>query len=174
MDVQVLGQDTLKIKIKKAGVAVNPKSSIQKFDADVILINRDNCDVKRVNNYRVVIDGAGDFEVSGLRVRGIRVGEGLIYELSSENAVILVANATALENVSSERLDECRIAIINANGNLNASLITALEPRVVILYGEKAKESAKEFGRENVSALSKISFSEDKLPEEMEVMLLKP
>jgi hypothetical protein len=47
-----------------------------------------------------------------------------------------------------------------------------MEPNMVILYGEKAKEIAKTLGKESASVSSKITLSEDKLPEEMDVMIL--
>ena len=127
MDIQIFENDSLKIKIKKTTLAVDPKQKISKFDADAVLIMDQNCDVSRINNYRVVINEAGEYEIAGLKVLGIKTDKNVIYGLNSEN---------------------------------------------VILYGEKAKEGVKAMGKENAIKASKISLSEDKLPEELDVMLL--
>ena len=63
--------------------------------------------------------------------------------------------------------------MINADAEVSESAVTAMEPSIVVLYGEKAREGAKALGKDSASASSKISVSEDKLPEEMDVMLLR-
>lgn len=172
MDIQILGGTSLKIKSKKTTLAVDPKASISRFDADAVLSMDKDSDTKRVDNFRVLITGAGEYEVSGLKISGIKAGKDVMFGLTSENVDILVTKASFLENISAEKVGEYGIAVINADAKLNQSILTSMEPSVVILYGEKAKEEAKAMGKENASVSSKISISEDKLPEEMEVMLL--
>ncbi|HUD05047.1 MAG TPA: hypothetical protein VMR59_03600, partial [Patescibacteria group bacterium] len=65
-----------------------------------------------------------------------------------------------------------QVVIINADTDASESMITAMEPSIVVLYGLKAKETAKALGKEAVSVQSKISFAEDKLPEETQVLVL--
>jgi hypothetical protein len=174
MDIQVLGSDTLKIKIKKATIAVDPKTSIQKFDADAILLTGKEADVSRVNSYRVVINGAGEYEVSGLKIVGIATnGEEPMFVLNSDNANILLSKASSLRRMSTEKVGDYKIVVINADAEISESIVTAMEPNIVILYGEKAREGAKALGKEGATSASKINISEDKLPEEMDVMLLR-
>ena len=174
MDIQILGNGSLKIKSKKATLAVDPKSSLPKFDAEAILLmdKSSESDTKRVDNFRVVISGAGEYEVAGLKISGIKAGNEVMFGLSSENANAIITKASFLENVTAEKIGEYKIAIINADAKLNQSILTSMEPSVVVLYGEKAKEEAKAMGKESTSSSSKISISEDKLPEEMDVIVL--
>ena len=172
MDIQIFGNETLRIKSKKTTLAVDPKSTVSKFDADATVVMDKNSDPSRVNNSRVVLEGAGEFEISGLKISGIDSDNGIMYGLTFENTSILVAKASSLEKISVDKLGEFQIAVINVDSNLNQSVVTAMEPRVVILYGEKKKEGAKILGKENVSSLAKITVSEDKLPEELDIMLL--
>jgi len=172
MDIQIFENDSLKIKIKKTTLAVDPKQKISKFDADAVLIMDQNCDVSRINNYRVVIDEAGEYEIAGLKVLGIKTDKNVIYGLNSENVDTLVASVSSLETISKDKLSDYQVIILNVDSDLNQSVVTAMEPRVVILYGEKAKEGVKAMGKENAIKASKISLSEDKLPEELDVMLL--
>jgi hypothetical protein len=172
MDIQLLGKDSLRIKSKKTAVAIDPKSSIAKFDADAILLIDKKSDVSRVNDSRITIDGAGEYEISGLKVSGIKSDKDIMYGLNSENVDAIVAKASSLETVPIDKIGEYQVVIINVDSDLKQSVVTAMEPRVVVLYGEKAKEGAKVLGKESVLTASKISIAEEKLPEEMDVMLL--
>jgi hypothetical protein len=172
MDIQIFDNETLKLKIKKTNLAIDPKTKISKFDADAVLVINKDSDPSRINESRVTINSAGEYEVSGLKISGIKAEDDLLYGLTSENSGLLIANASSLGKISSDKLGDYQIVIINADADLNQSLITALEPSVIILYGEKRKEGAKLLGKENASSSSKITISEDKLPEELDVMLL--
>src|ERR1035437_8398021 len=98
VDIQILGQDALKIKSKKATLAIDPKTVIQKFDADAILLTGKDGDVSRVTQYRVVIDGVGEYEVSGLKIVGIKSEDDLVFALVSDSVRVLVAKASSLKN----------------------------------------------------------------------------
>jgi hypothetical protein len=172
MDIQILGEDSLKIKSKKATLAIDPKTSIQKFDADAILLTGKVGDASRVTEYRVVINGVGEYEVAGLKIVGIKSEEELVFTLVSDNVRMLVAKASSLKKISTEKIGDCQIVAINADDDVSESTITAMEPNIVVLYGLKAKETAKALGKEDVSVSSKASFAEDKLPEETQVMVL--
>jgi pyrrolidone-carboxylate peptidase len=172
MDIQVLGEDSLRIKSKKTTLAIDPKTAIQKFDADAILLTGKEGDVNRITNYRVVINGAGEYEVAGLKIVGIKSEDDLLFCLISENVKMLVAKASSLKQISTEKIGDYQIVVINTDADVSESAITAMEPSIVILYGLKAKETAKALGKESVSVSSKVNFAEDKLPEETEVMLL--
>ena len=172
MDFQLFGEESLRIKGKKVSLAVDPKEKISKFDAEAILSTDKSPDITRVNDYRVVIDGPGEYEVSGLKIAGKRAEVGIVYELITEGSNILVARASDIANLSLDRLDDYKIVVINADSELNQSTITAMEPRVVVLYGNHKKEGAKKLGSDSPSVSGKISVSDDKFPEELEVMLL--
>jgi hypothetical protein len=172
MDIQVFENQTLKVKNKKSTIAVDPTKKVAKFDADAVLITGEGADSSRVNGFRVVIEGPGEYEVSGLKVSGIKSDSGVMFGLTSDNVSILIAKASSLEKMSADRIEDYHIALINADTDLNQQVLTAIEPRVVVLYGEKAKEGVKALGKEGVSSSSKVTLSEDKLPEEMDVFLL--
>jgi hypothetical protein len=173
MDIAILSESTLKLKAKKTTLAIDPKTSVAKFDADAILmLDRDGSDPSRVSNSRVVINQVGEYEISGLKIVGLRSDEDVMYRLVSDNTSIFVAKASSLDKISADKIGDYQIVIINVDEDLNQSLITAMEPRVIIFYGAKAKEAAKAVGKENVLVSPKISLNEDKLPEEMTVYVL--
>jgi hypothetical protein len=172
MDIQIFGLDSLKIKSKKTTLAIDPKSVVQKFEADAVVLLDKNSDITRINDFRVVIDAAGEYEINGLKISGVTSDNDTIFTLISENVPTLVAKASSLEKFSAEKIGDYKIVIINADSDLDQGRVTAMEPNMVILYGEKAKELAKTLGKENADVSSKITVSEDKLPEEMGVMIL--
>lgn len=172
MDIQIFGSDSLKIKSKKTTLAIDPKSEVPKFEADAVVLLDKNSDITRINDFRVVINAVGEYEINGLKVSGVALDGDTIFTILSENALTLIAKASSLEKISAEKVGEYKILIINADSDLNQGRITAMEPNVVILYGEKAKEAAKALGKESATVSSKITVSEDKLPEEMDVMIL--
>jgi hypothetical protein len=173
MDIQIFDKDSLKIKSKKTTLAIDPKSSIQKFEADaIVLLDKSLTDTGRINDFRVVINAAGEYEVNGLKISGVALDNDTIFTIISENAPTLIAKASSLEKISADKVGECKILIINADSDLDQGRVTAMEPSVVILYGEKAKEGAKALGKESAVVSSKITVSEDKLPEEMDVLIL--
>ena len=172
MDIQIVGESSLKIKSKKTSLAIDPLTSIQKFDADAILLTGKEGDINRVTDYRVVITGPGEYEVSGLKIVAVRTDGDLIFSLVSENVRTLVAKVSSLKQISTEKIGDYQIVVINADADASESMITAMEPNIVVLYGLKAKEAAKALGKEDTAVQAKVSLAEDKLPEETQVLVL--
>jgi hypothetical protein len=172
VDIQIVGADSLRIKSKKTTLVIDPKTAMQKIDAEAILLTGIDGDVNRVTDYRVVITGPGEYEVSGLKIVSVKADGDLIFSLISENVRTLVGKVSSLKQISTEKIGDYQIVIVNADTDASESMITAMEPSVVILYGLKAKETAKALGKEDTTTSGKVSFAEDKLPEETQVMVL--
>jgi hypothetical protein len=110
--------------------------------------------------------------VSGLKIIATKVEDTLMFELISETADIIVASASSLSKLPTDKIKNYSAALINADAELPENVITAMEPRVIVIYGQNSKEAAKGMGKEDLTASSKVSFSEDKLPEETAIYLL--
>ena len=172
MDVQVLSGNSLKLKIKKTALVIDPESSIPKTDADVVISFEEKPEASRVANARVLINGAGEYEVGGLKISSVKIGNSLLFSFGLENLEIALIKASSLLEISSDKIKNYEIVLVNTDSDINQSILTAMEPRVIVLYGEKMKEAARKLGKAGSAASSKISFSEDKLPEETEIYLL--
>ncbi|MBI2026047.1 MAG: hypothetical protein HYT06_01555 [Candidatus Levybacteria bacterium] len=172
MDVALLSQNSLKIKIKKTSLVIDPKTDISKTDADAIIALGNDFDKSRVNEYRVIISEVGEYEVSGLKISSFKTDGELIFSFTSEGAEVLLAKASALSKTPSDKLADYGVVIVNADSHIPENVITSIEPRVVVLYGQKAQEGAKTLGSQNPTKSAKVSFSENSLPEEMEIYLL--
>lgn len=172
MDVTLLEKDSLKIRGKHAGFAVNP---IVKTTADAVLLLGDiqEVNVAKVEGQRLVIEGAGEYEVSGAKISAFGNKRNLAYEITLDGLDVFLANGETLKK-SHDAKRECQVLILYSDSLSDASLIAALSPSLVVLYGEKAQEVAKTLGKESLGpAEKKFSITSDKLPEEMKVVVLK-
>ena len=81
-----------------------------------------------------------------------------------------------IDDLSSGRKEEidtaCQIAILNVDDGFSSSFITNLEPKIVVLYGDKKENAANLLGKGTLPATKKFTVTKDKLPEEMEVVVL--
>ncbi len=170
MDISIIGKNNLKLKGKQVVFIVDPSKEMLKTTGDaVILLNGfSNVDTSRVIDSRITINGAGEYEVAGTKVSGTQTPNGIIYKLSIDDISIVLGRVGG----KIEGISDCQIAIINADGEFNESFVTALEPKITVLYGDKKIESAKTLGTESITPVSKITVTKDKLPEKMEIIVL--
>lgn len=173
MEVLLLEKTSLRIKSKHANFVVDPIDKIQKTSADAVIILSENYDTSKITDFRVVVKSAGEYEVGGVKISGIALSDSIVYYLSPENISVFLAKASSLEKISADKIGECQVAVINVDFALNQSVVTAMEPKTVILYGEKAEEAAKLLGKGDVESSQKYIIAQDKFPEEMQVILLK-
>lgn len=172
MEVALLDKTSLRIKSKHTNLVVDPFEKLSKTPTDAVLIlSKGSVDLSKVTDYRVIIKSAGEYEVGGIKVSAIDMEGSTVYGLTVDNIDVLLAKTSSVTKVS-EKLKEYQIVIFNVDSEINQTVVTALEPRVVILYGEKANDAAKALGKEGAQVLQKFSAFEGKLPEEMQVVVL--
>jgi hypothetical protein len=171
VDISILENESIKLKGKQATFIVDPIKNMPKTASDgIIFLNGSkDKDTSRVTDYRTIIDGPGEYEVSGAKISGTKTPSGIIYKLSIDNISIVLGYAA---DAKMEGFSVGQVALINTGNNFNESFITALEPKLTILYGEKRIESAKTLGKDIASSVSKITIAKDKMPLEMEVVAL--
>lgn len=174
MDVTLLSKNSIKIRGKKASFIFDPSSDIAKNNADaVILLSNEEPALGKVDEYRVVISGPGEYEIGRVKISGIRTGKDTVYSLLIDGIDVLVGKASDLGQMG-DKNQEHKVAVIMIDSEIKEAVVTAVEPRLAILYGEKIDEALKALGKEKseVEVTKKLSFNEDKLPEEMGVAVL--
>jgi len=171
VDISIVGKNSIKLKGKHATFIVDPSSEMPKTPGDaIILLNGFNdIDTARVADFRIIINGAGEYEVSGAKVSGAKTPKGILYKILIDDISIILGMTM---QDKTEGFSACEIAVINASGEFNQSFITALEPKITVIYGISKIEAAKTLGAQNVSLVPKITTSKDKLPEKMEIAVL--
>ncbi len=171
LDIYVLGSNSIKIRTKRVSFVVDPVDSISKTNADAVLVLRkETVDLARVSNYRVVLRGEGEYEIENVKISGIAAGEGFVYSIFADNMEIVLGRVSTLLRIQDKSL-LCQVALLNVDNELK-SIIANLEPRAVILYGEKRIEGAKELGKDWVKPVSKVTVTKEKLEKEIEVEVL--
>lgn len=172
MDISILSKNSIKIHSKHANFIVDPAERSTKVSCDaVILLNNQNNDLSKVADYRIVINGPGEYEISGIKVSCIKADLGFIYSLMVDGFSVILGTSSEISKIKEDTF-LCQIAILNVDDELNSSLVTKLEPKILILYGANWEGAVKILGKENILPIKKFTVAKDKLPEEMEVVVL--
>lgn len=173
MEISYISPNCIKIKGKHSSLIIDPSSDLRSkvgADAIVLLCNFNDFNPNKIEDYRVLIKGEGEYEIAGIKISAARVDNNLIYNCQIDGINLLLAKTSTLEGIV-DKLKEYEITVLNAESEINESLITSLEPKVALFYGEKAKEALKILGKE-IKPVSKYVTTREKLPEETEVVLL--
>lgn len=174
MEITSLTNKTVKIKGKKASLVIDPQLDLKtKTSTDAVLLTKraEPFDLSKVENQRVVIDAPGEFEVEQVKISGFIYDEDLIYDVGMDGINILILKSGLLKKFQDTSKDY-HILLLNTDSVVDSSLVTSIAPRVLILYGEKAGDFEKLFGKEDTQKTSKFLTTLDKLPQEMQILML--
>lgn len=172
MDVSIIGENVVKIRSKNASFVVDPVKTIPKVNAYAILslLNNKNIDASRVLDQRIIINGPGEYEIAGVKISGARAGNGIVYSLLLDNIQVVLGKVSDVSKLL-DNTPSCKIAILMADDDLK-SIAAKLEPKIIVLYGDKKLEGARALGKEGIVPVQKFTALKDRLPEEMEVVVL--
>ncbi len=173
MDVVVMGPQTLRIKGRSSATIINPVASTGKTEADSVLFlgNDPELSDSKVEGSRIKIKGQGEYEVGGIKFSTIQVDEKLVARIDVDSVRILVGDGVSIEKIQ-DKVENCDLVIVNADNEFNYSVLTAIEPKVLLVYGAKKNEVSKSIGKTNGISTNKFSTTADKLPTEMQYVLL--
>ncbi|MFH1186968.1 MAG: hypothetical protein V1697_02205 [Candidatus Levyibacteriota bacterium] len=175
MEITYLENKSLRIRSKKTSFIIDPNGDISKTPADFILLLKNKTyDLKKVTDYRLIIAGSGEYEIGGIKISGKKAGDDFVYSMVIEKTELIIGRADAISKMP-DKAKEHEVAILNTDTVLSESIITIIEPRIAILYGENIEESIKALGKDSssVQKTKKLSIKEGNLPEEMEVVVLQ-
>lgn len=173
MEVLLLPNNSLRIKGKKATIIVDPKKDIPKQIGDaILLLQRGEFDPTRVSEYRIIVSDPGEYEIGGIKMIAVSGDNERFYSLNVDNLDMVLANTSSLSKFK-DAVAEPKIAILNADSEVDPEAITAIEPRVVVLYGAYSQSTVRALGKEGVSGVKKYAATkETSLLQETEVVWL--
>jgi len=173
MDVAILSGDSIRIKGKNAAIVVNPTSVTGKIEANAILALNKTLQINdsKIEGSRITIKGPGEYEVGGIKISAIPVGENLVVRIIIDSINVLTGSGEAIEKIQ-EKLEGSDIVVVNADTKFNYSGLATLEPKVLLAYGELKDEVGKSIGKETNEKVNKFSTTADKLPSEMQYVVL--
>lgn len=172
MDITIVSKNGIKIKSKLASLAVTPFFAKPKVAADAIILfdkayKREDLNVE---DNPVIFAGPGEYEIKSIKLNGVGKTTTSMYTGKIDSMDVCITKASVLANAKDQG-SEFHIVLLEADAAIDQKLIVTMNPNVVIVYGEQADEVAKSLGKE-VQTMAKYSITKDKLPAEMEVVLL--
>jgi hypothetical protein len=169
MEIAILPQSSLRIKGKQATLGVDPHDKAP-YNATILL--GETTETAKIADELVIINGHGEYEVAGIKMTGTRNDGKIHYSMHVDGIEILLGKINALDKMQ-HKLKEHNIVIVLCDEVGNASFLTSLATNVVIFYGQKAAEIAQAFGKDNMKTQPKFSVTRDKLPQEVETIILE-
>lgn len=168
MEVSLIQQSAIRIKGKNAVLCVDSNDK-QESNA-IILLNNKSDDIK-IAGEEVIIDGPGEYETGGIKITGIRADQVSAYNVNVDSITISLGNLSTLSKFQN-KLKEANILIVNCDSDIDSAFLTTLSTNVIICYGEKASVAGKAVGGENAKTIPKYASTIDKLPAEVETIIL--
>jgi len=171
MEITFSSPAAIKIKGKQATCIVNPSESKAKLAADIVLgFTLHEMPKMSFEQEPLFVSGPGEYESKGMKITGVFFENVVSYQITVDGITLIVTKGCVVEKIK-DKFEDAEILVILADEIVQQAAISALDPYVVVIYGEKAEESIKGLGKE-VTPVSKYSVTKDKLPSEMEVVLL--
>ncbi len=181
MDITYLGKNAVKIAGKGLSVLVDPVGVDAKIKDEALVLTDQASSGELKEAGRILIDGPGEYEVSGAYVVGVPAKlarsesdkpEGAVYRLELDGFRVAIVGeiATKLDEAQVEALGEADVLILPvAKTSEAAEIISRLEPKYVIPVGyEKLDEFLSEMGVKP-EVLPKLKLVSRELPEETTV-----
>lgn len=185
MDIYFYGLTAVRIRGKKTAVVIDPFSKektgkkFEKVETDAVLLTAKNSpmtSLDQIQNYRVVIDGPGEYEVGGVAIIGIGVSDSTVYALKMDGIVLLHLGKLDI-SLSDSQIDKLPAAdiVFATVGNEMPDIIAKLEPKIIIPMYETGALGGflKGIGKEGLKPQAKLTITREKLPGEMEVVVLE-
>ena len=171
MEVSILPKNILRIKSKQATFLVDATEKLTGINA-MLSLQTLTSDLEEEGV--VIIDGPGDFEIGGVKISGLRSNTEIVYSLVLDGVDLMLGTVAALEKIQ-HKVKEHALVVLKADENspLDAAFVTGLATNVLVAYGPKGKTLIDSFGKENPQTLNKYSVTKDKLPLEVQTILLE-
>ncbi|HSW97522.1 MAG TPA: hypothetical protein VLF89_06885 [Candidatus Saccharimonadales bacterium] len=166
MEIALLPKSILRVKGKTATFVINPQSSVV---ANAVLMFEPGAE--NDSEEAVVVNGAGEYEIGGVKITGLRNDKSVLYSMNIDG-VEIVAGSITLLSAMQHKLKEHNVVLVNCDETADASFLTSLAINAVLFTGENASVVAQNFEKEKLQNTNKYSASLGKLPAEMETILL--
>ena len=171
MEIALVGKNSFRIKGKQGAFVINPSDKLTGYQAAVLLKSMDQLLPKLVGEM-VVIYGAGEYEIAGIKLTGIPTNGVVVYSMNIDGVDVLIGTFSALEKAQ-HKLKEHAVVVMEVEAEGDSSFISSLAMNAVLMYGEKAQEVITAYAKEGVQEMNKYTTTKDKLPQEMDKILLQ-
>lgn len=178
MEISLIGPQTIRIKGKKGSILVDPTGKIPKTPADAsIVFGGQDISYTKVDGQRIIIDGAGEYEVSTIKVKAEKNNGRIIYNFTVDSVEVLLARVEDLtgENKAKFSLIEAKdyaVVVLLASIPVPKDLLGTIDTKILAFFGQEAG-SLKDADGKQTSTMNKITVTSDKLPQDSQVIILQ-
>lgn len=135
MEISLIKENSIKIKTKKTTVVVDP---VSKIEAQIV-IQMDKTleiDLSKIEGSKLLIQGPGEYEVSGTSVKVKSVKGELVYSIEADFMKVLLFQSSALEKIKEDE-EEYSAVIIKVDDKVDDNVLSV--SKEVILYGDLSR-----------------------------------
>lgn len=188
MEIRALGNYSALIKGKKENILINPSEDFlgrDKGNSRILLFTADEFDGVGLMENKVLIRGAGEYEIGGVEILGLDVdSKNTIYSISVDGISVLVLGrlAESLSDKKIERLEgiDVLLAPTSLGEKPSSKLIKDWAKKWGVNYlipmGDNEGMLSKfldDFDDENLEPVEFLKVEKENLPEGLELKLLK-
>ena len=151
MEVSKIGKKGVKIRTKNASFLVNPEG---KIDGDVVILTQ-KPQVYSDYNGAIVIDGPGEYEVSGVSIKGEAIDGSVLFDFLADSQRLLMLPTASISK--SEEAQDYTATVVFLDEN-SKDTISQISSGVVIVVGDadrifKDKTSLKKIDKVNLKKI---------------------
>lgn len=132
MELTIPQKNTLKINSKKGCILIDP-DAIE--DAKIIIQSDPDAPMLDSTQDTLVIYGPGDFEASGVLIKGSKLDGGVSYSIDADDSRIIFAKSTSISRLTDE--DDYDAVVIKAVEPVEESVLSAISSKLVVVYGDE-------------------------------------
>jgi len=133
MEIQFLPKEGLKIKTKEVTFLAPP---FGKIDCDVILAFSQK-EIPATD--KMAFYGPGEYEISGVSIKGIMENGTLLYSISEDTQKILLGRSTA-SLTDMKDTEGYTAVIVRIDTKATENLLSGVSSEIVVLYGDSCEE----------------------------------
>lgn len=170
MEIALVSPTSIRLKSKLASLVVDPGLGKTKVQADAILLLQAQVTDVDVEGSRLTLAGPGEYEVGGVKITGVKNTESTSYYLTLDGISVLIAIASSLKG--KENLRDVDVAVFLSDSLVDTAALATVASGAAIFYGPMSAENIKALGKET-QPVNKYVVTKDKLPAEMETILLQ-
>ncbi len=151
MEVSKIGNKGVKIRTKNASFLVNPEG---KIDGDVVILTQ-KPQVYSDYNGVIVIDGPGEYEVSGVSIKGEAIDGKVLFDFLADFQRLLILPTASISKSEEAQDYTATVVLLDENSK---DTISQISSGVVIVVGDadrifKDKTSLKKIDKVNLKKI---------------------
>lgn len=168
MEIAIIAGDSIKIKGKTVSFIINPQKPSDDYQG-ALYLKADNAKDPHFGQ-GISIDGTGEYEVGGVKIKATKKDNGIIYVLNVDGVNIILGNLSILEKMQGKYQD-MSVVCVNVDIHTDPSFMSGFANHYIIYFGEKMDELSSTFLKGEITKQSKLQTTKE-MPQELQTILL--